>query len=59
MLATFRDTLMGEYFLEGDATCCLLAAALCFSSSSPMFALRSETGMRLTRRSMRARRSFA
>ena len=59
MLAMLRDTLAGEYFRAGDATCCLFAAALCFSSSSPMLALRSETGIRLTRRSMRARRSFA
>lgn len=59
MFAAFRVALEGACFRDGEAVWDCVAEALCFSSSSPMLALRKETGIRLTRRSMRARRSLA
>lgn len=51
-LAVWASLLGGEIFPWR-------ACVLCFSSNSPIFTLRSETGIRLTRLSMRARRSLA
>lgn len=43
-------TFLGEW--------CARSVALCFSNKSPIFALRRATGIRFTRRSIRARRSW-
>lgn len=43
-------TFLGEW--------CARSEALCFSNKSPIFALRRATGIRFTRRSIRARRSW-
>jgi hypothetical protein len=52
-----RDPFVGLRYFRGEPSSCARRAALCFSSSSPMFALRRAMGIRLTRRSRRARRS--
>lgn len=57
MVAKFRDALAGLSSLRGDVFS--WCALMCFSSSSPMLALRSAMGIRLMRRSIRARRSLA
>lgn len=55
MLGAALNALVGEAFRMGD----VVEGFECFSRSSPIVALRREMGIRLTRRSMRDRRSFA
>lgn len=55
MLGAALNALAGEAFRMGD----VVEGFECFSRSSPIVALRREMGIRLTRRSMRDRRSFA
>lgn len=54
------DALAGLRSFRGEGFACWARReAMCFSSSSPIVALRRATGIRLTRLSIRARRSFA
>lgn len=55
MLGGARKALTGEAFRMGD----MFESPECLSKSSPIVTLRREMGIRLTRRSMRDRRSFA
>lgn len=55
MLGGARKALAGETLRIGD----MFERPECLSRSSPIVTLRRETGIRLTRRSMRERRSFA
>lgn len=54
------DALAGLRSFRGERFACWARTeAMCLSSSSPIVALRRATGIRFTRRSIRARRSFA
>lgn len=55
ILVIFLELLAGLVIFLGEA--CARIKPLCFSSSSPIFAFRSGTGIRFTRLSIRARRS--
>ena len=60
MVAKFLGALAGLRSFLGDVfSCWARREAMCFSNSSPMVALRRAMGIRFTRLSIRARRSFA
>lgn len=56
IVVIFLELLAGLVTFLGED--CARIVVLCFSHNSPIFALRRETGIRFTRRSIRARRSW-
>ena len=56
IVVIFREFLAGLVTFLGED--CVRIVVLCFSHNSPIFALRRDTGIRFTRRSIRARRSW-
>ena len=59
IVVKLRDPFVGLRYFLGEGFSKALAAVLCFSSSSPMLIFLRATGIRLTRRSIRDRRSCA